>query len=80
MSGPTANSSANHCVHCGRACHAIWRFFDYDPEHHGVKLYESSCAQCAREQDRTFTPEQAICQAIVIVGMHTGRLNAEAAR
>lgn len=34
--------------------------------------YIALCARCAWQQETTFTPDQAILQALIIIGMYQG--------
>lgn len=45
--------------------HPIWRRVDHDE-------YEVLCDICGYTADATFTAEQAILHAIIIVGMYQG--------
>jgi hypothetical protein len=63
-------STFTFCSHCGIACGPAWQRVDHDE-------YRILCRPCQRQRDAEFTEERAIWLAIIIVGIHIGRLNAE---
>lgn len=63
------------CEHCQqRAERWTWRTIEVYP----TRTYQALCDDCASAQDADFTEEGAICFALIIVGMHQGRLDQEA--
>ena len=56
------------CGGCGRSVyHPLWR-------HIGDGEYIGLCEPCRARLDATFTAEQAINQALIICGIHQGKL------
>lgn len=55
-----------HCDHCQE--YTSW------PQWRRVEIgeYTALCKRCAAQQEQSFTPEQAILQAIVIIGVRQG--------
>jgi hypothetical protein len=57
------------CEHCGDGIrHPRW--VRVEP---GV--YQALCVYCDDERERQFTAEDAICYALIIIGVHQGRMN-----
>lgn len=54
------------CDHCQE--HTGW------PQWRRVEIgeYAALCKRCAVQQEQTFTADQAICQALVIIGIRQG--------
>ena len=56
------------CTHCRRPMdHPRWRYV-------GDGEYEALCQACVAWQDATFDAEQALCHALIICGIHQGKL------
>jgi hypothetical protein len=56
------------CGSCRRLIHwPLWRRVDFDS-------YTPLCEPCRDAHDRTFTEENAILQALIIIGVHQGAL------
>jgi hypothetical protein len=62
------------CAHCSISCGPAWQRISAEGE------YQILCRVCQVERDATFTPEQAILQALIICGLTVGRLNAKGVR
>lgn len=59
-----------YCEQCDRPTRSpLWlRYEPLDGD------YRAHCRECATERDRQLTAENAICAALIIIGIHQGKL------
>lgn len=63
-----------YCEQCDRELqHPIWLRYDHDD-------HKAHCHECAVKRDRLLTPESAICEALIIVGVWQGSHRIEVAQ